>query len=300
LNTSDNAIQREIARLLKALHGQGRPRVWSLIITLFGDAIVPRGGVIGLASIQEIFAQMQIEENAVRTAMSRLAKEGWLKRIKHGRQSFYKLAPEGMGQFESATQRIYAKEDKHWPGEFDLVIVKPLGSKARDTFKAKMIELGFGSPASDVYIRPACDQPIPTDDTIAMLKSQSQSNEMLRQLVDASWPIESLQAGYESILTKYKSALKGVNAATNITPMDALVLRTLLIHDWRRVVLKDVELPDALRPDDWAGERARKMVGALYHGLLEPSETQLTACFAGPNAVLPTAEPAIHQRFKGS
>jgi len=298
LSASDKAIKKELARLLNALHGQSRPRVWSLIITLFGDAIVPRGGVVGLASIQEVFAQMQIEENAVRTAMSRLTKEGWLTRIKHGRQSFYKLAPEGMGQFETATQRIYTKDKKTWSGEFDLVIVNPLDAKSREILSAKMLECGFGSPAPDVYIRPASEKPIPTDNTIAVLKSKSSPGETLRNLVDTSWPIETLQAGYESILTKYNSTLKAVNAAKYITPMDALVLRTLLIHDWRRVVLKDVALPDELRPDDWAGERARQMVGALYHVLLEQSETQLTACFAGPNTVLAKAEITVHQRFK--
>ena len=56
--------------IIAALRGEERLRVWSLIITVFGDAIVPRGGRIPLQALQEILARLGIEPGAVRTALT--------------------------------------------------------------------------------------------------------------------------------------------------------------------------------------------------------------------------------------
>lgn len=61
--------------LIERLHARGRPRVWSLVITVFGDAIVPRGGRVALATLQEVMERLRVEPGALRTAMSRLAGE---------------------------------------------------------------------------------------------------------------------------------------------------------------------------------------------------------------------------------
>src|SRR5262245_51763084 len=53
-------------------------RTWSVIITVFGDAIVPRGGAVWLGTLVSFFAALGIGDGVVRTAMSRLAADGWL------------------------------------------------------------------------------------------------------------------------------------------------------------------------------------------------------------------------------
>ena len=72
---------------------QARPpvRAWSLIITLYGDAIVPRGGSLWLGSLVDIMSLFKIDAGHVRTAMSRLTADGWLTREKAGRNSYYRL-----------------------------------------------------------------------------------------------------------------------------------------------------------------------------------------------------------------
>ena len=67
-------------------------RTGSIIITVFGDAIVPRGGAVWLGTLLEFFKRLDIDGGVVRTAMSRLAADGWLERNKVGRNSFYRLA----------------------------------------------------------------------------------------------------------------------------------------------------------------------------------------------------------------
>jgi phenylacetic acid degradation operon negative regulatory protein len=83
-------IEAHIARL----HSGGRLRVWSLLVTFFGDAVAPRGGRVALSVLQDAMALLNIEAGAVRTAMSRLAGDGWVEREREGRLSFYELVTE--------------------------------------------------------------------------------------------------------------------------------------------------------------------------------------------------------------
>src|SRR5260370_5798186 len=67
-------------------------RTGSIVITVFGDAIVPRGGSVWLGTLLEFFEALDIDSGVVRTAMSRLATDGWLERNKASRTRFYRLA----------------------------------------------------------------------------------------------------------------------------------------------------------------------------------------------------------------
>ena len=77
-------------------------RAWSLIVTLYGDAIVPRGGSLWLGSLTDIMVLFRIDAGHVRTAMSRLTADGWLERVKVGRNSYYRLSRRGQGSFSEA------------------------------------------------------------------------------------------------------------------------------------------------------------------------------------------------------
>ncbi|NGX97283.1 MAG: phenylacetic acid degradation operon negative regulatory protein PaaX, partial [Candidatus Afipia apatlaquensis] len=64
-------------------------RTGSLIITFYGDAILPRGGSVWLGTLLQFLDMLGTDGGVVRTAVSRLAADGWLDRDKAGRKSFY-------------------------------------------------------------------------------------------------------------------------------------------------------------------------------------------------------------------
>jgi len=76
-----------LARIIEQLKREPS-RTGSIVITVFGDAIVPRGGSVWLGTLLEFFKGLDIDSGVVRTAMSRLAADGWLERSKVGRNSF--------------------------------------------------------------------------------------------------------------------------------------------------------------------------------------------------------------------
>ncbi|MBR7244646.1 PaaX family transcriptional regulator C-terminal domain-containing protein, partial [Klebsiella pneumoniae] len=56
-------------------------------------------------------------------------------------------------------------------------------------------------------------------------------------------------------------AMKDLDAPS---PQDCFLARTLLIHEYRRLLLRDPQLPDELLPGDWEGRAARQLCRNLY------------------------------------
>jgi phenylacetic acid degradation operon negative regulatory protein len=78
---------------------------------------------------------------------------------------------------------------------------------------------------------------------------------------------------------------------------DAFTARILLIHHYRRIVLRDPLLPTELLPTDWPGRGARALCGEIYRSLLPASERWLDQHALDENGALPPGEAALAERF---
>src|SRR6202789_2440644 len=94
------------AELVARFRRQRPLRGGSLIVTLFGDSIMPRGGAVTLGSLIALAGPFGLNERLVRTATARLAKDGWLTGHRTGKLSEYHLSPDGRERFAEATKRI--------------------------------------------------------------------------------------------------------------------------------------------------------------------------------------------------
>src|SRR2546430_17192560 len=82
-----------LARIIEQLKREPS-RTGSIAITVFGDAIVPRGGSVWLGTLLEFFKMLDIDSGVVRTAMSRLAAEGLVARKQVGPHTFLRVGEE--------------------------------------------------------------------------------------------------------------------------------------------------------------------------------------------------------------
>lgn len=237
-----------LAVLKDRLHAQGRLRVWSIIITLFGDAIAPRSGVVALADILTITARMGIEGGAVRTAMSRLAKEGWVERRKDGRTSHYALTAHGAETFLAATRRIYAPTFTAEVQIAHLIVTEgeTLGLPLR---------LGVGL---------LLDQTVPAGALSAKIDLTTAPNWVQRALLP-----NDLADDYQTLTDDLLRAHGLVHGAE---PLDALAIRILSIHFWRRLILRHPAPPAPLTPTDWPGIQCHAALSELYADVLPQSE----------------------------
>ena len=121
-------MPQPLARIIDQLKREPS-RTGSIVITVFGDAIVPRGGSVWLGTLLQFFEAIDIDSGVVRTAMSRLAGDGWLEREKVGRNSFYRLTQNGRRTFAAATTHIYDSPPSDWTGRFELLLIGRRGGR---------------------------------------------------------------------------------------------------------------------------------------------------------------------------
>src|SRR5215813_3367861 len=133
-----------VRALLRHFRTQRPLRGGSLLITIFGDAIAPRGGVVTLGSLIRLAAPFGLTERLVRTSVARLAQDDWLIGRRDGRRSEYRLTSRGQQRFAQATQRIYSKGPDSWDGHWSLLVLSPNGTRRPDNLRDSLRWLGFG------------------------------------------------------------------------------------------------------------------------------------------------------------
>jgi phenylacetic acid degradation operon negative regulatory protein len=269
--------------LAATLARTGAPRIASFIVTIWGDAIAPRGGSLWLGSLQAILDRFGCTPGQVRTAMSRLTEEGWLARNRVGRNSFYRLGPRGEASFGAAAARIYAPRGDGWDGSFRLVLFPD--AEAREALAAS----GFGTLPGGAMVGVAGD-PALLPRGLPVLIAQGRGAEDARLLAARAWPLETLAEGYGRFLDAFAPI-----EPLDIPPAEALPLRLLLVHEWRRLVLRDPRLPDALLPQGWPGHAAHALVAALYRRLTPAAEAWLDQ--EGQNEAGPLPASSARHRF---
>jgi phenylacetic acid degradation operon negative regulatory protein len=288
------SLSPTIVSLVKKFHSHKPTRIWSLIVTLYGDAIVPRGGSLWIGSLVDTMELFGVDAGHVRTAISRLSSDGWLSRVKRGRASHYRLSKRGEGVFLAATQRIYFDEQKPFDGylrvavlETDLVDPTAIRRALRDA--------GFVTLSSSVHVSLA-EPPASLAARRGVYILKNGIGDAERRLASAAWKLPATAAAYQAFVAQF-SPLEAASERKDLSPQDALVARTLLIHAWRRIVLRDPGLPSALLPDDWPGHTARALTGNIYQRLLAPSESYLDAHASNEDGPLPTPRGALSRRF---
>jgi len=240
-----------------ALSRPVRLKTWSLIVTVFGDAIMPRGGTVSAVNLNAVMEEMGINAGAVRTALSRLASEGIIERQRIGRASSYRLSKARELEFQEAALKIYAKPTKETEAT-DYVLVSSGNS-------------GSGPPHGNA-IRLSrewwlCDRSLGGtgfEDDHAVFEGRF--TQLPKWLVDRAAPPETAEA-MDRLIGLFGPLFSALKSGSRPTPIQALALRCLLIHAWRRIALRLRVLPDTLKPDDWPEQTCRFLVAELY-GLL--------------------------------
>src|SRR3954471_2393316 len=283
-----------LARIIQQLKREPS-RTGSIVVTVFGDAIVPRGGSVWLGTLLEFFEQIDIDASVVRTAMSRLTADGWFERNRIGRNSFYRLVQSGRQTFDIATKHIYGPPASDWTGRFELLLIGNGGD--RDAAREALKSAGFGSPLPGVWVAPS-GVPVPEEAAGAIRLEVSAEDDSGRRLLSESWPLERTADAYKKFMKPCEPLRGLLGRGEQLADADAFTARILLIHHYRRVVLRDPLLPSALLPRDWPGRAARKLCGEIFQGLLEPSERWLDDNGSNEAGPLPPAGEDLQGRFQ--
>lgn len=303
-----------ITRRLDEFRGDTRINAGSLIVTVFGDAVLPRGGRIWLGSLIRLLEPLGVSDRLVRTSVFRLVKEEWLEPKARGRRTDYRLTDSGRQRFDDAARQIYAREAPAWDRQWRLLmVVGEMPAPQRDRLRRSLVWQGFGELRNGGFVHPGADletvfETLRADGMAGLLPQllpMVASNPRLAQsasdaaLVRSAWDLALLAQGYERFVTRYRPILNAIERSSRPAVDDeaAFLARVLMIHDYRRLLLRDPELPDVLLPTGWSGQVARRLCRDLYAALLRPSERHLDVWLSLADGEVPVPSGLIAARF---
>ncbi len=248
--------------LLTRLHGNGRLRVWSVVVTIFGDLIQPRQQPLSVKELLALTGPIGIEENALRTALSRLAKEGWVERHKQGRLAFYALSDTGRQTFLAASERIYhhafTSASPHW------YLAKFNGDPEPAINRSRALNLSRQWQLINEEDRRSVDT---NDAMIVKAEALNVPDWAIAQMVP-----QTLTDHYHQLLSDLVHFRDNDKVITSLSPASAMAARILLVHAWRRLVLRHPLMPQRLLPDDWPGLLCHKCICSCYPTLVAQAE----------------------------
>jgi phenylacetic acid degradation operon negative regulatory protein len=296
------SLPAPLRALLRAFRAQRPLRGGSLLITMFGDAIAPRGGAVTLGSLIRLAAPFGLTERLVRTSVARLARAGWLTAQRSGRRSEYRLSTGGARRFAEATRRIYGAIPVDWDRNWTLALLPPGQLRLREELEW----LGFGQLNAALLAHPGYSpeqvrrwlRRSRGAERVLLLRGVSCGLGVDRRLAGRGWDLKELAERYRRFVAAF-APVEAALARGPVAPATAFLVRTLLIHEYRRIHLRDPLLPPPLLPPRWVGTAAYELCRRLYARVFAPAEQHLSAAAHRLHRALPAAASAVYARFGG-
>lgn len=301
---ASNALERFLLERMQ----DGNFSSTTLVFTFFCDVVTQHGGVIWIGSIIHALAPLGINARLTRTAVFRLVQDGWLESRKQGRRSYYQLTKTGRNYYQRAAKRIYASHKPEWDSVWILLFVSLVPEDKRDVLHRGLSWLGYGRMAAGVYGLPSNDR-LPLDellsdlhlkDNIVHMQAQADNTDSLQKLIMSRWKLADLRRRYKEFIKQYRKAGQTVALIKRPKGHSLLLLRVLLMHEYRRILLGDPELPSAMLPSDWEGFAAQSLAGRLYRELAGPTSKWVNRELLNADGDLKGGSAILKTRFTQS
>ncbi|MEX8062562.1 phenylacetic acid degradation operon negative regulatory protein PaaX [Acinetobacter baumannii] len=285
----------------------------SLISTIFGDSVLHRGGNISLASLIQLLELFGFNDRAVRTSVFRLVKNDWLCSDKIGRTSFYRITDSSRSTYLQAEQRIYNDQMKEWDHYWDLILMSSLDTENKALLKKELEWLGFANISTNLMAYPGCNRielqrllvDLNMSEQVVVFKAETlqlfnNSVDTIGRMLRTNWPIDELRQRYLQFLDIFREiGVLLMQESEQLEPVQAFQIRTLLIHYYRRILLKDPALPLELLPTDWPAISARTLSMNIYKKVFEPADEYFLSVAATAEGPMPNATAHYWRRFGG-
>ncbi len=249
-------------------------RARSALFTLFGDIVRPAGGDAWLSTLTGCMSALGFSAEATRTALHRMAAEGWVAPNRVGRYAAYRLTPPGVDRLEEAATRIYRLRAAEWDGRWRLLIGLPAG---RDPQLSRALTwMGFGQLSADAWVSPhphgqrltrLLDGHPGAVSTVGFVAESAgppgpgSTTDADQRIVATAWDLAELRQAHAAFVDRWRHAVAGDE------PRAAFTTRIQLVHHWRSFLFLDPGLPAALLPADWLGDGAAKVFRTLYEAV---------------------------------
>lgn len=262
-------------------------RTQIVVFTLFGEYVVPLGGVAWTAGLLQLMELLGVTERAARSTLSRMKQKGWLSSTRAGRYSRYALTAHGRRVVEGGGIRIFEPRRTTWDERWHMVVysIPERKRRLRDRLRQRLGWLGFGYLAPGTWISPndrQQDVRADLEDLGAMQYAQYFSGMQLHfasqaEIVNQCWDLTALNRDYRRFLARYEPGYRRASRKSRaLDPAESFVERFWLTIEYLQFPRRDPNLPPALQPGGWLGTRASQMFQD-YHKLLEARSNEFVS-----------------------
>jgi phenylacetic acid degradation operon negative regulatory protein len=264
----------------------------SALFDLYGDYLRPRGGRAPVAALVRLLSPLGIAPPAVRTAVSRMVRQGWLNPLKLSAGPGYLITPKAARRLDEAAARIYRTGKPGWDGRFDLLVLEPPpGRRERQRLADNLAYLGYGMLDEHTWVATRAGEDV--DGLLGesgvsyerFTASHAAGNSGAVALVRRAWDLKEIGSAYELFVEAQKLLLAEVTARSD--DEEAYAARFRLVHAWRTFLFRDPQLPPALLPDRWPGTSAAAFFDRHAARLRPAADRYVDRCLDGMRTARP-------------
>jgi phenylacetic acid degradation operon negative regulatory protein len=251
----------------------------SALFDLYGDHLRSRGAEAPVAALVRLLASLGIAAPAVRTAISRMVRQGWLDPVRVPAGAGYALTPRAVRRLDEAAERIYRHGSANWDGGWHLVVVERVRERARrERVQASLRYLGYAQLDETTWLSPRASselQALREAERIRVEPFAARYDGDPRGLLARAWDLDGLARAYLSWLAEARELVEpvGPDAPDEVV----FAARSRLVHEWRKFLFRDPGLPAELLPEQWPGTRATEFFHVESARLL-PAASRFVDC----------------------
>ncbi|MBV9272163.1 MAG: phenylacetic acid degradation operon negative regulatory protein PaaX [Candidatus Eremiobacteraeota bacterium] len=264
--------------------GRAVTRPNSFIYTLYGDFVHRDPGTnneLWTGALIRLMAEFGLSEQAVRQAVSRMSRQGWLAGRKDGNRSFYAVTDKGRERIDAISPRIYGPVVE-WDGRWRIVTysVSETNREARDRLRKDLTVLGLAPLSASTWISPAevlddvrtAARENGVADSIDLFVGEYTGPLTDRRLLEKCWDLPAIADQYRRFIEYYEPRLQRERSAHSLSDEEAFVERMWLVHDYRKFTYIDPGLPSTLLPAHWPGNLAAALFREYYATISKKAE----------------------------
>jgi len=240
----------EFHNAIQILVADQPPRVWSLIVTVFGDLAQEHGASLSGATLTKILAPIGVRPEAMRVALHRLRNDGWIETSKRGREALHSLSAFGRQQSAKASTRIYASSVE-CEEEWQIVCLPPNARKEpEDAASTQNI-----SVAPNVFLANAAPDSL-AKDALILKGDLGEVPEWVSGLIVPP----AVLHGFKDLTAALTELGLNDQTVSQFSHHQRATLRAIIVHRWRRLILKVPHVPDVLFGTAFEGHICRTQV----------------------------------------
>ena len=268
---------RDVAAAVRQRCSEPDVSARSVLVTVLGDSVLPVTKTLWLSNLFSLAAPFGFSERLVRTSMFRLVAEGWVSNERIGRRSRYSMTLLAVRESTDADRRIYGRGSGTWDGSWTFAVVDTplMPAPERDRIVRHLhwhgfVALGRGLLASPSVTVQSLRELLHLVQPAAVVPTGRAELADLEGLVDGGFFAEAFctagtESAFRDFLARYESWQR--HPLEDAAPLDAYGLRTMLVHEFRRIRLRAPDMPAELLPPDWIGNHAYDLADGLYRRL---------------------------------